>query len=128
MTLIVYPDTNAANADPDRAGVGANFFGRVTLTKTKRADRLDLAGGFVAGDFTSTSNSIENIATPKVGLSKTVTVPNAANAAIVLVGQPRINIVDPAPGASPVGLGVISLLLLGGGVWVISRRYSRRLA
>ena len=72
-------------------------------------------GGFVAGDFTSTSNSIENIATPKVGLSKTVTVPNAANAAIVLVGQPRISIVDPAPGASPVGLGVISLLLLGGG-------------
>jgi hypothetical protein len=128
MTLAVYPDTNVANADVTRSGVGANFFGKVVLTKTQSIDRLDLSGGFVAGDFTSTSNALENTATPKVGLSKTVAVPNTATVAIVLTGQPRVDIIRPEPGASPLGLGLISLLMLGGGVWVISRRYSRSLA
>jgi hypothetical protein len=127
LILAVYPDTNAADADVGHTGVGASFFGRIVLTH----GQIHAIGGFGAADFALTTGTLTDVATPAPGLSKDVTVPNAAAAAVVLIGDPRVGGPTtpngpPVPGASPVALVLMSLAMLGGGVWFITTR--RRVA
>jgi hypothetical protein len=130
LILAVYPSEAAANADENRTGAGASFFGKVELLKSRNADRMNISGGFNPTDFVRTSSADENSATPAPGLTKNVTVPSAASAVVVLLGDPRTGSLagDALPGASPVGLALLSLLLAGIGLRLVSERHRRSMA
>lgn len=120
--LGVYPDLAGADADPNEIGTGANFFGRVQI---RHGQALQLSGGFASGDFTLTNNVDGSVSVrPAVGLTKVVTVPSAANAAVVLTGDTMTDV----PGSNPIGLVILSLLILSGGVWAVSLRSRSRAA
>ena len=127
ITLAVYPDSTTAYADANHTGQGANFFGQVQLIKTQKTDRLVMSGGFGPTDFVLTQGTLQNQAVPAGGLSKVITVPNAANAMVAITADPKVGSAA-VPGASPVGLALLSLLMLGGGVWFLSTRNRQRLA
>jgi hypothetical protein len=129
LILAVYPNEATANADEDRIGTGANFYGKLVLTKTEKTDRLVASGGFGPTDFVLTSGTLQNSAAPAGGLTKNVNVPSGAlNACVVLVADPRVGSAALVPGASSLGLALLSLLMLAGGVWFVSRRSRQSLA
>jgi hypothetical protein len=89
LKLIVYPDTNAANADIDQSeGIGSNFFGAVTLVGASGS--LVPSEGFLASDFVALNDGNGQFsATPVAGLTKVALVPDADAAVVSVVGDPR---------------------------------------
>jgi hypothetical protein len=132
--VLVYPNTATAYADsenwkaPSRtdpqhdvrhAGTGAIFHGRVTLTPgMPRA----VGGSFLEGDWTNPAPVGNLRSTAYSGPPKVLNGAGLdANAVVVEVSDP---LSDPGavPGASPIVLVLITVALLGSGIWVIRLR------
>lgn len=127
--LLVYPDQATADADSTRrTGNGAVFHGVVILRPGSATPVRNLRG-FIAGDFTAVNNPDGSVsAVPAGGLSKAVTVPNATTAVVVSIADPGTGGDGALPGASPTGLLLLCLLMLGSGVWLVSRRARQQAA
>jgi hypothetical protein len=129
IILAVYPDSNAANADVDNSGAGAVFFGRAYFNSAGNINLAPAPGipGFTGSDFgvpgvDGSGNSFVAL----TGSTKNVNVPNGNNAAVVLISDPANGLI--VPGASPVVLVTVSLLLAITGGVILSTRMRARVA
>lgn len=89
LKLIVYPDDATAEKDTRLSGEGSDFLGEATLIgKTGEVVPLQ---GFAASDFTVINDGAgEYTATPIAGLTKIAFVPDANQANVSMVGDPRV--------------------------------------
>jgi hypothetical protein len=123
--LLVYENDAAANADPNRSGVGAKFFGTVVLDGN--AGTLQTSGGFGASDWFLVNNGAgKYTARISPGVSKTALVADANAASVVLVGDPAI--AQPTPGVSPAVLVLMALALAATGMLALRKRAGPTLA
>ena len=89
LKLIVYPDDATADADTQLSGVGSLFLGEATLIG-KTGEIVPLQG-FAANDFTVVNDGAgEFTATPVLGLAKTALVPDANQANVSMIGDPKV--------------------------------------
>jgi hypothetical protein len=89
LKLIVYPDQATADADVNQDGTGSAFYGAVTLLGG--SGTLIPVQGLSAADFTvvNDGNGLITV-TPLAGLAKVITVPDANQAVVSMVGDPRV--------------------------------------
>jgi hypothetical protein len=118
LRFIVYPDTIAANNDRSSEGAGAIYYGKIVLSGP--AGQLYTEQGMSASEWTLTQSGGKWQAVPKPGLSKVISVPNATEAVVRVVGDARS--AQSGPGQSPLILVLMTIALLGSGVWVIRSR------
>src|SRR5262249_20891574 len=120
LRVIVYPSQAAADGDVNTDGFGSSFYGRAVLEEGAGVPTgLSTLGGFTNADFiVQDQGSSKLTLRPIAGLTKVVTVPNAATAVVVVFGDPR-SVNRPVPATSPIGLVLLTLALLGSGVWVM---------
>jgi hypothetical protein len=114
--LLVYPDSNTANADFTHSGVGSSFNGSVQLTD---AGTINASGGFSAGDFAVTTDATGKY-TARTNVIKVANVPNASLATVVMIGDPMSR--TRAPATSNWGLALLIIALIGSGLWVMRSR------
>lgn len=89
LKLIVYPDQATADSDGLLNGVGSAFFGSVTLDGATGS--LVNVHGFSLADFLVQSDGAGQFtASPVLGLSKVVLVPDANQAVVSMVGDPTV--------------------------------------
>ena len=130
--LAVYPNQAAADADSfNITGGGSAFIGRATLVGAPGS--IVAQQGFSSGDWVLQNNGGGRFtATMTPGYTKDVPVANSTDAVVVLFGDPKSGptppVATPTPGHSPVGLALLTLALLGGGIWVIRSRRTMRAA
>jgi hypothetical protein len=90
LKLIVYPDQSTADADAGLDGVGSAFYGAATLLGGS-GDLLP-SQGLSLGDFTIVGDGTGLFtATPILGFSKVVAVPDANAAAVSMVADPKVS-------------------------------------
>jgi len=121
--LAVYPNQAAADADSsNNSGAGSAFFGRATLLGNSGS--IATQNGFGPSNWIVTNDGGGKFtATMTPGYTRDVPVGDANLAVVSLFGDPRTTAVGTeAPGHSPVGLTLLTLALLGGGIWVIRSR------
>lgn len=122
--VLVYPTAAAASADPQRTGVGAVFNGTVDL----HARGGSGSARFATGDFSNAEWDLADTGTlatvtPTPGLQKVISgLANPANAVVVQIADPKTGISAGIPGFSWPALLLLSLGLLGSGLWVIRSR------
>ena len=134
FTVLVHPNQAAANADKNNTGVGANFFGKVTLTGGTGV--LTTTGGFSNSDFTVTNDGNGKFTALFVpGFTKDVAItgPGIASevdAVVSMVGDPKTDIPPPplVPGQTPIGLVLLTLALMVAGFSIIRSRRSVTIA
>jgi hypothetical protein len=113
--ILVYPDSTIANLDPARTGAGAVFKGRLIVDR----DGIEKAdGNWSAGDF-QVQVTADRVRVRAVNLTKAFTAPNTAVLASDVNAEASAVAV---PASSPVAIGALSLLLLGGGYMFLRRR------
>ena len=129
-TVLVYPDSNAANADLNHDGFGTvpNGIGKIVLQGGAGIE----SGYFARGFFTSSDWVLQPqpgskfTLRPNGTLTKIISVPNANTAAILTVGDPRtvdrLQTGPDTPALPPFGLALLALALVGSGLWVMRSR------
>jgi len=138
-TVIVYPDSFAANADLARTGTGSAFYGKVIL---KGGPDQEIGGpvfqvrtlpgkpGFSESDWilqpTNAGQFGKWTLRPIANLSKVVNVSNGNQATIVTV--PHTALEDSVPATSPIGLILLTLALMGSGFWAVMRSRQKSVA
>jgi hypothetical protein len=127
VIVAVYPDTATSKLDVNRTGVGALFFGEVHLVLGGNGYFIRQSGGFSGGDFVLTSNPDgSGVVTPSVSLSKPVSVTNGTNAAVVMItDDASADHGATLPATTPILLGLLAVLMLGGALWVLRSQRAR---
>jgi len=121
--LAVYQNQAAADADINSDGFGAVFFGRAVLeTGVGVPTGLSTYGNFTGTDFmVQPQGSGKFTLRPAANRSWAVPVTNSDAAVVALIGDPR-STARSVPATSPLGLGILTLVLMASGVWVLNSR------
>ena len=115
FTLAVYPDSASAVADSAAVGTGATLYGKATMNI---AGKVLATGAFRESDFTIVHNPDGSIsAIPTVNLTKVASGIDPTKATIKVITDPDAGLTErPTPGASPLGLTLMSLAMMGSAI------------